>query len=529
MTCENFYAQINANYEKHHSLQKPDQEAIESSLKEYLSNNNQSVKKLNFTNIVTIEDYFSLENQLVEFEATIVDVIEPKMMISRIEANNHNYFRLFSFLAPPAEEDELDYKLMEQSKFIDLTRFIVLVKPIDDQISSKIWDDLSANKIPTFKNPKIPILIETTYSREHFTLGKMLKFSGILVRKPKIEITTENDDNCGFEKHGEFYSSNLLYSLVLLSFSKIENGDFNLQSTLTCPLTQQYFQLLKLFEARLIDVLNDELSAKLIVYSLLTPKTETSNQADLSFFNLNVFGLDSNRAALLMNVFVEFEINNKIIEISSKGLATKLIAQKNNDYEVLELNQLYPGLNDNICIDETSISIAKLNEVETTNIMTISQIVENQIIYVKYFEKNFISFHFSNPILILSNSRSVFNVKIKIHLEESPHEKQNLFGDENELKQLGIKNAINMMRRWVSACVIKETDTCLIQTDFVETRKQNKNLNADGFSFLLVLAKYICAEDGKNQIEFEHYLKAKSIMEEVAEREKRYLKKKMNN
>ena len=520
MSVSSFCSEINSIYKLHYSPDLPETTVVENTLKEFSTTHHDSFLQCPLNQQTSLSQYEALNHKLVHLEGNIVDILEPKMMISRIEINEQQHFRLFSFLDSVSQE-EIEFQIMENSKFVDLTRFVLLVNVKNPIIANKVWNDLCHKKGVTFSNDKIPILVESIFPREHFLVGTKINLSGFLYLQSPVESSSNPTEE--FLQSKEFYSSKFQFNLILLDFSPETKRTENLPQIIELSKTGSLLQIMHMIHFKLNLIVRDKLVSQMILFALMTPHTNTSSQSDLSYFNLNIFGVNHEQAMKIGQFFAQLKLALKSVEINKDSLAKKMISEKNHEFEVLELNTFYTGMDDSIFIDETKIETSKLNEVETLNIMTLSQMIQNQLIYVKYFDQHFLNFHFDNSIVVFSKTRSVFSTKLKILWQEENSQNELVdFGDLDN-SQFDFQELIETLRTWTGLLTLKETDLDLIQGDFVEIRKIDKNYNSEQFSFLIVLAKFVTVWNSEDAVSYHNYLEAKEIVEEISQRDKKYV------
>jgi hypothetical protein len=457
-----------------------------------------------------------LTGKLGEFTGTIIDVLEPKMMVAAVEEAGSLHPRLFSFFDPQADSD-LHFDIMGHVRFVELTRVVVLVPTDNKQLAVDVWAKLSADKSLKMSADGIPVLVESFLPRETFPLGRQMQFKGLMHGCPPdlgADPASASPIQDGFE-HREFYTGPAQLQLILLETS----GDECTGSKGTSP-SQAELDVVKKslhdFLAALTQITGDSLVSKFILFVLASPKCRNSQQTELVHLNLNVYGISPALKDRIEVFLRQVGIPLCTQEVRKGTLSGRLVAEHNHEFEVLQLNKLFPGMHSPVLFDETRIEPTKLDEAETLNVMMLAELAQTQLMRVKYFDKNFVSFLFDNPLLILSHERSIFSPKVRIPLEGTSGAPAPTLPTPSE--SANWVRALETVRQWIPLMQLQEGEAEAIQKDFVDTRKDNRDFGSEDFSFLLVLARFVGAFAGETTLNFLNYGEAKRLMEEVRAR-----------
>lgn len=215
-------------------------------------------------------------------------------------------------------------------------------------------------------------------------------------------------------------------------------------------------------------------------------------------------------------MLVEYEIG--IDELNKKSI----IPTFNIDDDSLSDSIFQIGDETTLLINEINLSSGKLNEIGCMNINFLNDIVESQIEKYSFPFTNGIEINIDYNIIILSSSKSILSKTCNTLL----HYKYNTCEDFMSKNEIIIEEISDSFQKeiikYISSCkslyetkfeIGKEVNT-LITENFISMRKENVNFSGNDLSLLLSISTLYSISNGRNQMLYEDFEKAKEMEKE---------------
>lgn len=546
MSSDSFFQDLNKFYKN------TDQNSTDylNITKNYKTQNSEKfLKNINNLFYKNSETYSQLNKNLITLNATVVDIFENEMGITRIKHKNGTYYSLFNNLASDdiyeiKEEDILETKLG------DINVFLVLIdneELCDLNFCGEFWKNLNSKFGEDIMQQKlIPLKVYSFDSK--IKLGERIRISGFLSKNDFEEFRKNKNDL----DYLDYYQSNLVYSMYALDFEKIEFAK-------DLEIVGDKF-LLKKVEDMFFDIFGDEIAAKFMIFSLFSNCETKVSHESLNFFTFNFYNLKKEDIKKILNLLNSINSLYTYLDINNeKELKEEIFAKKNFNLGIMELNKIYTGSNDMLLIDETEVSVTKLTEKATKNIVRIKELIQFQKISLFFFGNQIFKFPYENSVIGFSHYRSMFNFNCKLcvknknkkeensKIEEKLNNKENSQMEEEEKIQkknssqiieekmqiendlnkeeiLKINQIINYLKKKLNEIEFKKEDLEDIEQSFVKMRKNDSKFTQDDFKFIIKIAKHLAVSNFTDFVDKETFFKAIDIREEISKREKNFIK-----
>lgn len=194
------------------------------------------------------------------------------------------------------------------------------------------------------------------------------------------------------------------------------------------------------------------------------------------------------------------------------------------DYQT---NKLVSGIlqlapHTHLVLDETAMKAGKLENNGVLGMQFISHLIKSQQLKCD-FQYYQIDFHSNLAILILSEGRSMLPNNSQIAIRPSDNDAVKLIEETLKSAKYYLRTKLSSIRRYLTLCKVQEfammdEESKMIQDDFVEMRKENKNIGPEQLHNLLVLSRLIGIGRGQNALNKESWLKAKDMEMQRVER-----------
>lgn len=263
----------------------------------------------------------------------------------------------------------------------------------------------------------------------------------------------------------------------------------------------------------------DELAATYLLSHLISTVYARSELQTLGQFSLNICNIPSN--ALPGYTTELYEILESLLPVSHyfpmtlDNLNTVQFTPK-KDYKV---NKLISGLlqlapHTHLILDETRLLPGKLEENGVLSIKKIAHLIKSQQIKgdFQFYE---IDFNTDIPVLILSEGRSMLPHNCQIYLNPDK-DSIGLISETLKAAKFYLQSNLNAIRKFLTEAKLQEfninsLETEMIEKDFVEIRKTDKNFGAEDLHSLLVFSRLYGIAQGKQHLDQEIWRISKDL------------------
>lgn len=145
-----------------------------------------------------------------------------------------------------------------------------------------------------------------------------------------------------------------------------------------------------------------------------------------------------------------------------------LFCRKNNQLELMELNQIYPGKKGPYILNENFLQEQKLDETATKNIMCFKEMVESHNIPIFFNDFHPHRYFFDNQMISFSDTKSIFQFELKVCLREVFQSDFDFEVNQEVVERL--HEAIAFMRERMNVIEFGQEDQEQIQDYFVMER-----------------------------------------------------------
>lgn len=184
-----------------------------------------------------------------------------------------------------------------------------------------------------------------------------------------------------------------------------------------------------------------------------------------------------------------------------------------------------------LVLDETAMKAGKLENNGVLGVQFISHLIKTQQLKCD-FQYYQLDFHSNLAILILSEGRSMLPNNSQIPIHPSDEDVVKLIEETLKTAKYYLRTKLDSIRRYLTQCKIqefamKDDESKMIEEDFVEMRKDDKNIGPEQLHNLLVLSRLIGIGKGQCALSKESWLKAKNMEIQRVERLSKLPKRKV--
>lgn len=168
-----------------------------------------------------------------------------------------------------------------------------------------------------------------------------------------------------------------------------------------------------------------------------------------------------------------------------------------------------------LVLDETAMKPGKLENNGVLGVQFLAHLIKTQQLKCD-FQYYQLDFHSNLAILILSEGRSMLPNNSQIPIHPSDEDVVNLIEETLKTAKFYLRTKLPAIRRYLTLCKIqefamKDDESQMIEDDFVEMRKEDKNIGPEQLHNLLVLSRLTGIGRGLNALTKESWLKAKDM------------------
>ena len=305
-------------------------------------------------------------------------------------------------------------------------------------------------------------------------------------------------------------ASQLLINHVYIFYGVISREDstetlhclFFKEVTLESPLNRGNFDsakasLLKIrekvFEQLLFCAAGDKLAAEYLLFNLISRNYARFDVTQLGKFSLNLIHVASNTSPLISFLFPQLLERFLYLPLSLSYLNEKqFLPKKDYSSEQLITGCLQVVDSTFILIDETRMENGRLSASGVAALAALTELITAQCVYYD-FTYHKLPFNVDTPILVLTEGdKSLLPATTVLPLLPS--------GNSSSRPEL-TKSDLEDIRRYLT--IVRTMDYNLdielqdrVQEDWVELRKENKQLTADDLTRLLTIARYLSLSRG---------------------------------
>ncbi|KAL5277760.1 MCMBP family protein [Megaselia abdita] len=194
------------------------------------------------------------------------------------------------------------------------------------------------------------------------------------------------------------------------------------------------------------------------------------------------------------------------------------------DYQT---NKLVSGIlqlapHTHLVLDETAMKAGKLENNGVLGMQFMSHLIKTQQLKCD-FQYYQLDFHSNLAILILSEGRSMLPNNSQVPIQPSDNDTVKLIEETLKSAKFYLRTKLNSIRRYLTLCKVQEfvmndVEGKMIEDDFVEMRKANKNIGPEQLHNLLVLSRLLGIGVGQTALSKDSWLKAKDMERQREER-----------
>ena len=269
--------------------------------------------------------------------------------------------------------------------------------------------------------------------------------------------------------------------------SPLNRGNFDTSKTFLLKIRE------KLFDQLLFCVTGDKLAAEYLLFNLISRNYARFDVTQLGKFSLNLIHVASNTSQLISFLLPQLLERFLFLPLSLSHLNEKPFLPK-KDYSSEQLITGCLQLVDStfILIDETKMENGRLTAAGVAALAALTELINAQCVYYD-FTYHRLPFNTDTPILVLTEGdKSLLPATAVVPLLPSGHPSYRPELTKSDLED--IRRYLTIVRTMDYNLDIELQEK--VQEDWVEMRKEDKQLTADDLTRLLTTARYLSLSRG---------------------------------
>ena len=450
------------------------------------------------TKPTSFKDFMQKQNQLITVSGTIVDMFEPEIEDVIYKGNDSTVYCMYKGLASDEFFQSMGDAQNMGVEYRDMNVMLVLLDLGHGKANEEPWSVLNEKQTKLrIESNKIPMLVRSFESRENYKIGQKIEISGVLDLDMPYEEQNDPESN-NLSSYMDYYRRDRIFNMLTFNIKP-----FSFQQTLD---NEQVKQVTDCFLSLLENVFGDKNAALAFVIGLVTRNHNKVGTESLEYLNINLFNMTQEIMDKLIEVLLQSDLDFQDLKVNATNLKENIISERDTQYGLMVLNQIYPGSSVNYLLSEFELSEGKLSEKATVNILKLKEMITQKQILVNFFQ-SIIRFDLNTSVIGLSKGKSIFpyDLKYKLNSQETGDNIMNI--DVSLLAHLS--DALDHLRERLRKIGIEDNE--YIQGRYVDARKKDNKFNQHDFGCIIKLAKHIAVIKGLDLISNSTYDQAEEF------------------